>query len=145
MTKTLFAIACFFVAASATAADDINLTASKTSVNIDCKFGSTGACTTKTATFHCDRTLTGQCHYIVMASNCRGQNASKDASKDGRKNADTIQPDEIWVCETRKLSQFDLHAGESKALASLPANFTYCADVNPIAGLQACMAKPAPQ
>ncbi len=128
MLKIAIASACLLAATAtlAGAKPDAN-PAFKTSTNIECDSNAKGGCATENVTFQCNSSPTGQCYFVVMATDCSGQDASGNVDE---------------VCTTRKLNQFSLKPGESKQEIALPANFIHCTDVAPVAGLQACMAKP---
>ncbi len=83
------------------------------------------------ASFQCQSSPTGQCHYIVYASDCSDKTEANG--------------EEHYLCDTRKIAGFALKVGASKSIDGLPKNFRNCMDIKPLAGLPACMANPAPR
>lgn len=60
--------------------------------------------------FACNESATGHCYYSVFTSECR-----VDAKNPG-----------VDTCTTRRIADFTLAKGESKALTGLPADYKHC-------------------
>jgi hypothetical protein len=66
--------------------------------------------TSGTTQFACNESASGHCYYAVFTSDCR------DDAKDARTS----------TCTTRRIADFALARGESKALTGLPAGYRHC-------------------
>jgi hypothetical protein len=76
-------------------------------------------------------TLKTPCFYRIYATRCDASSATGDAVRQ--------------ACRTDSLTEFALHAGETRTVTNLPAGYRYCISLQAPPTLEECTRNPTPQ